>query len=123
MNIADRIDLAMKLAAIESQAELSRLSGVPTSTIARILSNDSKPNITNLLALARACNQSLEWIITGETSTRSSPSNIELIYCTHEEIALLTLFRQSTEFGQQFVKSAAKTAEKKSTTGLTTHQS
>jgi transcriptional regulator with XRE-family HTH domain len=112
MTISNRIDTAMTLAGIKTQAELARLSGIPKSTIARILSTDTSTNPHALAAIARACKCSLEWLITGEASVQTT--GIELTYCTHEELTLLTQFRQSTDMGKDFIKSAGKHAEKKS---------
>lgn len=122
MNIADRIDLAMQLAGYQTQAEFSRASGVASSTLARILSNESQPNPANLAAIAKACNRSIDWLVTGENSSADSPNNIELTYCLTEELSLLTQYRLATDMGKQFIQIAAKNAEKKPNISIPTDQ-
>lgn len=122
MNIADRIDLAMKLAGYETQAEFARASGVASSTLARILSNESQPNPTNLAAIAKACKRTIDWLVTGENSSEANLSNIELTYCVTEELSLLTQYRLATDMGKQFIQIAAKNAEKKPNISIPTNQ-
>jgi len=123
MNIADRIDLAMQLAGFQTQAEFSRASGVASSTLARILSNESQPNPANLAAIAKACNRTIDWLVTGENSPDTSTgSSIELTYCVTEELSLLTQYRLATEMGKKFIQIAAKNAEKKPSISIPTDQ-
>lgn len=67
MSIATRLDEAMKKAGLKSQMDLSRASGVPQPTIARILKKPTKkgPETDTLVRLARACNVSVEWLRDG----------------------------------------------------------
>jgi transcriptional regulator with XRE-family HTH domain len=122
MNIADRIDLAMQLAGYQTQAEFSRASGVASSTLARILSNESQPNPANLAAIAKACNRSIDWLVTGENPPTNNSQNIELTYCAAEELSLLTQYRLATDMGKHFIKIAAKNAEKKPNISIPTNQ-
>lgn len=68
MDIANRLDRAMKAAGIGSQAGLARASGIPQPTINRILKNVGKrgPEAHTLAALARAVNVSFEWLHEGK---------------------------------------------------------
>jgi transcriptional regulator with XRE-family HTH domain len=122
MNIADRIDLAMKLAGYQSQAEFARASGVSTSTLARILSNESQPTPTNLAAIAKGCKQTIDWLVTGESPADAKSATIELTYCVTDELALLTQYRLATDMGKQFIQIAAKNAEKKPNISIPTNQ-
>lgn len=55
--IGELVKAAMRLAGIESEGELSRLSGVPQPTIHRIITGESKePRSSNLHKIAQACN-------------------------------------------------------------------
>ena len=67
MSISDRLDKAMKLARIPSQAALSRASGVPQPTINRILKGPGKrgPETTTLRQLADACGVRFDWLASG----------------------------------------------------------
>lgn len=75
MDIASRLDIAMKAAGIVSQSALARASGVPQPTINRILKAVGKrgPESHTIVQLARACNVSFEWLHEGKGSmTRTS---------------------------------------------------
>ncbi|MFZ6801951.1 helix-turn-helix domain-containing protein [Undibacterium sp. Di24W] len=114
MTIAKRINIAMKLAGINTQADLARASGVPTSTLARILANESQPNPANLAAIANACGRSIDWIVNGTNIEDNSKPEVSLVYVTLEEMKVLTEYRESTDMGKSFIKIAAKNAEKQS---------
>lgn len=68
MDIASRLDKAMKAAKIESQAGLARASGIPQPTINRILKNVGKkgPETHTIASLARAVNVTFEWLHEGK---------------------------------------------------------
>ncbi|GGX01558.1 helix-turn-helix domain-containing protein [Undibacterium macrobrachii] len=114
MTIAQRITIAMKLAGIHTQADLARASGVPTSTIARILTGESQPNPANLAAIANACARSIDWIVNGTNIEDTSKPEVSLVYVTLEEMKILTEYREATDMGKTFIKIAAKNAEKRS---------
>lgn len=114
MNIADRIDTAMKMANIKSQAELARKSGVPESTVTRILKGPTQPSVDNLALIAAACNVSMDWIVTGTDKPTADTTEIPLVYVTQEELKLLTQFREATEMGKMLIKTAGETSQKKS---------
>lgn len=114
MNIADRIDIAMKLAGYSTQADLSRASGVPVSTLARILSGDSQPNANNLAVIAKTCKRSIDWIVNGTDNAQNLSTEVSLVYVTPEELKLLTQYREASEMGKGFIKIAGNTAEKQS---------
>jgi phage repressor protein C with HTH and peptisase S24 domain len=73
MNIADRLDLLMKLRKLESQSGLARLAGVPQPTINRILKGKTEnPDLPTLQKLAVALNSTAAWIADG---TGPGPEN------------------------------------------------
>src|SRR5450830_275729 len=113
--IADRIDIAMKFAGIRSQSELGRLSGVPNSSIVRILKSESQPSIENLSAIANACKVSIDWIVTGENLKPNNSSDISLVYVTAEELRLLTQFREANDMGKSLIKTTCSTVPKQLT--------
>lgn len=113
MNIADRIDIAMKTAGIKSQADLSRASGVSESTIGRVLKGGVNPSIENLAEIAKACNVSMDWIVNGNDTKRTEVTELPLIHVTQEELTILTQFREASTRGKSFIKSACITAPKK----------
>ena len=114
MDIAQRIDLAMKICGIKSQAELSRQTGVSDSSIARILKGDILPSLESLAAIAKACNVSMDWLMTGEQDKTSDVVELPLIHVTQRELKLLSQHRESTERGKRFIESACEAAEKRS---------
>ena len=83
MNIATRLDEAMKDADIPSQSELSRRSGVPQPTINRILKGNGRqgPATETLKKLAVALNVNFQWLSegVGEKSRTISKQKVEFI--------------------------------------------
>lgn len=67
MDIASRLDEAMREARFESQSALARVSGIPQPTINRILNGVGKkgPEAATLQKLAAACNVSFTWLHEG----------------------------------------------------------
>ena len=67
MNIANRLDIAMREAGFDSQSALSRASGVPQPTINRILKSVGTrgPEAATLQKLALACNVTFDWLHEG----------------------------------------------------------
>jgi transcriptional regulator with XRE-family HTH domain len=66
MNIATRLDEAMKIRGIESQSALARISAVPQPTINRILKGVTpSPDLANVKKLAAALDVSVEWLTDG----------------------------------------------------------
>lgn len=64
MNLAERLDLAMKVRGIESQSALSRLSGVPQPTINRILKGTTtQPDVTTIQKLSDALQLDTSWLL------------------------------------------------------------
>lgn len=115
MDIAYRIDLAMKVAGIKTQAQLARESGVPESTLTRILKNVGQPSIENLAAIAAALDRSIDWIVNGtDTKTTPLPELID-IHVTHEELLIIQQHRAATQMGKNIIRAAALSAEKKTT--------
>ncbi len=114
MNLADRIDVAMKMAGYKNQADLSRASGVPETTITRILKGGSQPSIDNLAAIARACRVSMDWLMNGVDTPRTDIPEVSLVYVTLEELQILTQFREANKMGKDLIKSAGCAAPKES---------
>lgn len=79
MNIANRLDEAMRDAGIISQSALARASGVPQPTINRILKGSGKqgPEAQTLRALAAACNVTFEWLHEGREPRSSQLDRAE----------------------------------------------
>lgn len=113
MDIAARIDLAMKIAGMKTQSQLAHASGVPLSTIARVLKNAGQPTIENLAAIAAALNRSLDWIVNGTDSPKQDLPELVLTYVSHEELKLVQQLREATEIGKSLILVAGDTAEKK----------
>lgn len=109
-NIANNIDAARARAHIRSQAELSRLSGIPESTLSRILKGAS-PSLENLSALAEVCKTTVDALISGNFE----PGNVTpypLVHVSQDELTLLTLYRKSSRRGQKLIFVAAQSSEK-----------
>lgn len=123
MNIFDRIDVAMRIAGFTNQAEFSRVTGIPKSTLSRILQGKSDPSPENLAAIALACKRSIDWIVTGTDSKNSTVLEAALVYVSPEELKMLTQFRESDEAGRQFILMACANADKKSSIRTTDDQS
>lgn len=88
MDIASRLDEAMKAAGYDSQSALARASGVPQPTINRILKGVGKrgPETQTLSKLAQACNVAFEWLLdgTGNMSRTASVQEAPTVY--HEVV-------------------------------------
>lgn len=69
-SIAERLDALMRSRGIKSQNQLARVSGVPQSTINRILKKGDaySPEWATLKKLATALNVSVEWLTEGVDS-------------------------------------------------------
>ena len=64
MNLAERLDFAMKARGIESQSALSRMSGVPQPTINRILKGTTtQPDTTTVQKLSDALDLDTSWLL------------------------------------------------------------
>lgn len=80
MNIATRLDEAMRDAGIPSQSELARRSGVPQPTINRILKGGGSqgPATETLKKLAVACAVNFQWLSEGSGEKQRTISNQKL---------------------------------------------
>ncbi|QKS60867.1 helix-turn-helix domain-containing protein [Cupriavidus gilardii] len=65
MGIADRIDRMMRERKFKSQSALSRASGVPQPTIARILAGRNTPETSTVLKIAAALGVTSTWLLDG----------------------------------------------------------
>jgi len=77
MNIADKLDRAMRAAGYRTQSQLAKNSGVPQATISRILKGGGSqgPETNTLTRLAEACGLTLAQL-TGLESHREQDSGI-----------------------------------------------
>lgn len=108
MDIATRLDHAMRANHINDQSELSRLTGISTSTINRILSGKLKsPNAFDAVTLAKAVGVSTSWLVTGEDDHAELESRrAELI--TRQEAELLSLVRQLSKPARDLILSITR---------------
>jgi len=114
MTIAERIDIARKLAGIKNQAELARIADINESTLARILKGSVTPSLEILAKIALACKVTIDWIVNGTDTKQTDILEVSLAYVTQEELKLLTQFREANTMGKQLIKSAGQTAPKQS---------
>lgn len=126
-----RLDKAMQDARIVSQAQLSRLSGVPQPTINRILKGESKkgPESATLIALANATGVEFLWLQQGRGPQKAgeqvAPSAVPtdnpkpdlrvvepppptLQWVTEREAELLSEFRACAEPQKKSLLAAAR---------------
>lgn len=113
MDIASRIDHAMKVAGIKSQAELARLSGLPVTTIARILKIGGNPSIDTIAALSKTLKVSIDWIVDGNETNKEDVPDM-LAYLTRAEMLVITRMRESTPTGKTLIINACEAATKRS---------
>lgn len=76
--MAERLRTLMRWRGIRSQRQLARLSGVPQTSIHRILNRDAEymPALSTLIRLARALDTTVPWLSDGEAGlgpVRQSP--------------------------------------------------
>jgi transcriptional regulator with XRE-family HTH domain len=109
MDIASRLDMEMVAAGFRSQNTLALKSGVSQATVNRILKGKGNyPDAVTLYKLAKVCNVSVEWLVTGETTEEGG---VILMYVTSKETRLLTINRQCNEDGQAAILIAAEVAK------------
>ena len=79
--VGDRLDKAMLRAGITSQSALSKKSGVPQPTIARILKNHGKgaPESATVKKLAAACGVSFNWLNEGSEEVPNQILSVQQI--------------------------------------------
>lgn len=106
MDIAARLDQAMQIAGFKSHAALSRASGIPESTITRILKLSGNPSVETIAALAKVLNVSMDWIVTGETNDNAAPPEHIVIF-DKAELDLIKEYRQANLDGKNLLKAAA----------------
>lgn len=112
MDIASRIDRAMRAAGIKHQADLARRSGLPESTIARVLKIGGNPSVDTVAALAKTLKVSMDWIVNGKESNNDDVPDI-LVYASVLELRVITLLREATPEGRQLILNAAEAASKR----------
>lgn len=129
MDIASRLDQAMKKAGYKTQQAIADASGVPQPTIARILKGIGKkgPESETIKKLANACGVSFTWLLEGKDNgdyTRPiiiTPAikqqvldyeKLSLSYISISELELLTLYRQCTTESRELILHTAERAPK-----------
>lgn len=124
MDIASRLDSAMKKAGYKTQAALANASGVPQPTIARILKGGGKygPESSTIKKLALACGVSYLWLMEGDgdatfttpVSAQPQPAKpvMNLVYLDYDELELITHIRQATAAGKEILINMAREIEK-----------
>lgn len=63
MTLGEKLKLAMRLAGISGERELSRLSGVSHGTIHHYTQNRREPSFFRLVKIARACKQGVNYFV------------------------------------------------------------
>lgn len=110
MKMQERIRRARRKAGL-SQAGLAELVKVQRSAVSNWESaNDVQPSMQNMVAIARACRVSIEWLGTGRGGMTSDPealadipaADAELVDA-HEERALLAAYRNLARRSQHLV--------------------
>ncbi len=129
MDIASRLDQAMKKAGYKTQQALADASDVPQPTIARILKGLGKkgPESETVRKLANACGVSFSWLMEGkETGDYARPivitpaikqqvleyDKLSLSYISATELELLTFYRQCTTESRELILITAERAPK-----------
>jgi transcriptional regulator with XRE-family HTH domain len=113
-SVGDRLDFAMKRANVPSQSALSRKSGVPQPTIARILNYSGKgaPESATINKLATACSVSFAWLNEGKDTEKASELNHDQVswlalmdYLGNDDVAeFTTLIKQRQERNRRLQK-------------------
>ncbi|CAM3607852.1 HTH cro/C1-type domain-containing protein [Bordetella sputigena] len=77
--MADRLRTLMRWRGIRSQRQLARLSGVPQTSIHRILTRDLgyMPALSTLARLSRALDTTVVWLSEGEQGLQAKPQAAE----------------------------------------------
>jgi transcriptional regulator with XRE-family HTH domain len=110
MDIASRLDMAMEAKGFRDQKHLARESGVPHSTINRILSGRNKTmSITHGHLLAKTLGVSMFWLACGEEDPNED-NEIRAFLISRREERLIRLFRKSDADGQAATLVAAEAA-------------
>ena len=75
--------------------KLSEMTGIPLGTLAKLLAGISdSPKLSNIVAISRALDCSLDWLITGV------PENTHNYTLSEEEITLVETYRELDHYGQ-----------------------
>ncbi len=77
---------------------LSEMTGIPLGTLAKLLAGISdSPKLSNIVAISRALDCSLDWLITGV------PENTNNYTLEPAEITLVESYREMDEYGRELV--------------------
>ena len=75
--------------------KLSEMTGIPLGTLAKLLAGISdSPKLSNIVAISRALDCSLDWLITGV------PENTHNYTLSDDEITLVETYRELDHYGQ-----------------------
>lgn len=102
-----------------SQEELGKAAGMTQGGVGH-LEQDLRKTSRRIAQLAHALGVDPIWLAEGKgdpdtPSESGAPINtpsIELVYASHEELRLLTLFRQASPLGKQLIQTVAENAPK-----------
>lgn len=102
-----------------SQEELGKAAGMTQGGIGH-LEQDLRQTSRRMAQLAHALEVNPLWLAEGKGEPDSQPEilppshapSIELVYASHEELRLLTQFRQATPIGKQLIQTVAESAPK-----------
>jgi transcriptional regulator with XRE-family HTH domain len=108
MDIASRLDMAMAAKGFRDQKHLARESGVPHSTINRILSGRNKSmSITHGQLLAKTLGVSMFWLACGDDDPNEDEC-IRAALISRREEKLIHNFRKCDADGKSAILSAAE---------------
>ena len=83
--------------------KLSELTGIPLSTVSKILAGISdSPKLSNMVLIARALDCTLDYIVSG------TPQNNNNYTLNQKEIEFIEVYRQLDHYGKDLVETVAK---------------
>jgi len=68
-----------KLIGEQKPFEWAKAIGIPSSTFDRVWNHEATPRPEHLLKISRRCGVSIDWLLTGQTSTSSNSSNKDIL--------------------------------------------
>ncbi|WP_195269552.1 helix-turn-helix transcriptional regulator [Eubacterium sp. 1001713B170207_170306_E7] len=96
--VGQRIKLALEINHMR-QSDLSRKTGISSSSINQYISGNFEPKQQNLYLLAKALNVNEAWLMGYDVTIERSQNNSPLI--TGQEVVLLKFYRQLSAAGKQ----------------------
>ena len=95
-NIDARILLKLKELGIK-QAELGRNIGISANSVSQYCTGKRTPDRKMLYRLAKALGTSMEWLLTGESTTNENISKCDNIPLSESELDLLAMYRMISD--------------------------